>query len=452
METGEAIEDKFSKKHPCFQTDTKIGIIGGGPSGLSTAYALCKLGYSNVTVLEKHHSVGGMCESVDIEGRIYDLGGQVLAANSAPTIFHLTNQINTSTGHYTDTKLIDDYISIISLTLKLQDEATSTSRIGIHAISNIASDPTPSFLKSHGLNIPKSVAYGFTASGYGFVQDMPYAYVHEFTRTSMSGKIRRFRGGYTSVWDKISKQLPVKVYCNARVVRVGRNDDNINVEVEIGEKLDMEFDKLIISGSFPVDGGKTYRSPLETTEEFVNKDMDLSDLEKELFSKVEIIDYYTTVLKIDGLDHIRVGFYYFEEFMDDPNTIGNPVAMQRFYSDTNIFLFWSYGNAADIVGETVMKLAVDAVTRLGGKVNKVILQRRFKYFPHVNSQEMKDGFYEKVENRLQGQNNTYYVGGLMAFELTERNAAYAFSLVLKHFASDNQKPSFPYIKVQNFRY
>ncbi|GKC95654.1 acyl carrier protein-like protein, partial [Tanacetum coccineum] len=62
METCEAIEDQFSKLHPCFHTDTKIGIIGAGSSGLSAAYALCKLGYTNVTILEKHHSVRGMCE------------------------------------------------------------------------------------------------------------------------------------------------------------------------------------------------------------------------------------------------------------------------------------------------------------------------------------------------------------------------------------------------------
>ncbi|KAM0013820.1 putative dihydropyrimidine dehydrogenase (NADP(+)) [Helianthus debilis subsp. tardiflorus] len=73
MEIGEAIEDKFAKVHPRFETNTRIGIIGGGPSGLSAAYALCKLGYSNVTVLEKHHSVGGMCESIDIEGKFLDL-------------------------------------------------------------------------------------------------------------------------------------------------------------------------------------------------------------------------------------------------------------------------------------------------------------------------------------------------------------------------------------------
>ncbi|GKA21886.1 hypothetical protein Tco_0707848 [Tanacetum coccineum] len=119
--------------------------------------------------------------------------------------------------------------------------------------------------------------------------------------------------------------------------------------------------------------------------------MDLCDLEKELFSKVETIDYYTTVLNIDGLEHIPVGFYYFREFMDDPKTIGNPVAMQRFYLDTNIFLFWSYGNSADIMGEKVTQLAVDAVTSIGGKVEKVILQRRFKYFPHV-SQARNEGW------------------------------------------------------------
>ncbi|KAI3742376.1 hypothetical protein L1987_60056 [Smallanthus sonchifolius] len=84
-------------------------------------------------------------------------------------------------------------------------------------------------------------------------------------------------------------------------------------------------------------------------QEFVNEAMDLSDLEKEVFSKVKTIDYYTTVLNIDELDHIPAGIYYFGEFMDDPNTISKPVAMQRFYPDTNIFLFWSYGNSVDIV-------------------------------------------------------------------------------------------------------
>lgn len=96
----------------------------------------------------------------------------------------------------------------------------------------------------------------------------------------------------------------------------------------------------------------------------------MSELERELFSKVRTIDYYTTVLKISGLDHIAMGFYYFAEFIDDPAAIGHPVAMQRFYADTNIFLFWSYGNSKDIDGPKVTELAVNTVRSMGVKSRK----------------------------------------------------------------------------------
>ncbi|XP_050371520.1 uncharacterized protein LOC126789414 [Argentina anserina] len=462
MDPGKSIEDQFSKLHPCLPLKTRIGIVGAGPSGLSAAYALVKLGYSNVTVLEKYHSVGGMCESVDIEGNIYDLGGQVLAANSAPVIFHLAKEtaseleemdshklalIDNATGEYEDIKVADDYVSVISLTLELQDKVKNSGRIGIHALSEFASHSTPSYLERQGFSsIPKSVAYGYTASGYGYVEDMPYAYIHEFTRTSMAGKIRRFKGGYTSLWKKISKSLPM-VRCNTEVLAVRRYSDYVSIDVKKsdGEIQNMVFDKIIISGSFPLNYGRTYRSPSHSTEHKIEV-MDMSDGEKELFSKVQTIDYYTTVLKVKGLEHMPIGFYYFSEYISNPATIGHPVAMQRFFADTDIFLFWSYGNSVDIMGPTVTELAIEAVKRIGGEIKEVVLQRRFKYFPHVDSQAMMNGFYDKVESELQGMRNTYYVGGLMAFELTERNSSYAMALVCKHFANDNPLPKFPYVK------
>ncbi|KAF3655908.1 hypothetical protein T459_01515 [Capsicum annuum] len=465
MEPREAIDELFLKLHPCFGTNTKIGIIGGGPSGISAAYALVKLGYTNITILEKYHSVGGMCESVDIEGNIYDLGGQVVAANSAPTIFHLAREIKAdveemdnhkfalidSTGKYNDIQVVQDYVSVIPLTLKLQDEAKASGRIGVHGVSEAAADLCPAFLEDNGLkSVPKAVAYGYTASGYGFVQDMPYAYLHEFIRTSMAGKIQRFKKGYTSIWKKLSERLPVTLLCNNEVVSLKRDSLGVHVDVknEIdGELKTLEFDKIVVSGSFPFTGGKFYRSPASSNASVSkSRRIDMNSLEEELFDKVQTIDYYTTVLKITGFDHIPMGFYYFGEFMNDPKAIGNPVAMQRFYNDTNVFLFWSYGNSVDIVGSKVTELLIKVVESMGGLVEKVVLQRKFKYFPHVNSQDMKEGFYEKVENQLQGQQNTYYVGGLMAFELTERNASYAMALMRKHFTSNSAMPAFPYVK------
>lgn len=128
--------------------------------------------------------------------------------------------------------------------------------------------------------------------------------------------------------------------------------------------------------------------------------MDKSDLENDLFSKVRTIDYYTTVVKIKGFEHIPVGFFYFGEYMDDPATIGNPVAMQRFHADTDIFLFWSYGNAVAVTGLVVTEFVINAVKSMGGEVETVILQRRFKYFPHVGSEGTRIYIY-----MLYGVNN-----------------------------------------------
>ncbi|KAH6757202.1 hypothetical protein C2S53_017070 [Perilla frutescens var. hirtella] len=488
---------------------------------------------------------------------------------------HKLALIDSCTGKYQDIQVADDYVSVITLTLELQEEAKKSGRIGVHAVSDSASELTPAFLEGHGFeSVPKSVAYGYTASGYGFVQDMPYAYIHEFTRTSMAGKIRRFKGGYMSFWEKISESLPAEILCNNEVTSIRRRSSGIEIEVrQNGETTSsLEFDKLIVSGAFPFIHGKTYRSPSiaptaalspsslthpqnlgdvagntslahynplinearESARKKANDDgavaskslcaelahqgcalslarwglrtedarltllcrgmraelpvmpsfrywvpppwawdvsngiradpgyarldlgaslvdkrrdlMDFSELERELFSKVQTIDYYTTVLRIKGFENLPVGFYYFGEFMDDPQTIGNPVAMQRSYSDTDVFLFWSYGNSAEIKGQEVTQLALDAVKRMGGEVISVVLQRRFNYFPHVQTQDMKQGFYDRIEKELQGEHSTYYVGGLMAFELTERNSSYAMALVGRHFACDDPLPRFPYVK------
>ncbi|XP_051217809.1 uncharacterized protein [Lolium perenne] len=462
MGPKKSIDDKFSKFHPSLPVDTRIGIVGAGPSGLSAAYALAKLGYCNVTVFEKCHTVSGMCESIDIEGRTYDLGGQVIAANSAPAITHLAKEvgaefeemdshklalIDSQTGNIRDLEVAEDYVSMLSLTLKLQDEANKSGRVGIHALSGLASDPTLQFLKQHGINsVPKSVAYGYTASGYGFVQDMPYAFIQEFTRTSMAGKIRRFKHGYMSMWEKLSQSLPFEVLCGTEVLRVKRNNGGANVTIKTnnGDEQIIEFEKIIFSGALGFKNGNTYRSSNLTDGE--NEVVELNDLEKELFSKVQTVDYYTTVVKINGFEHMPKGFYYFGEFMEDPATIGKPVAMQKFFDDTDIFLFWSYGNSADIKGSFVAKCVTDIVSSMGGTPQKVLLQRRFKYFPHVSSEDMKDGFYEKFESQLQGFQNTYYVGGLLAFELTERNASYSIETVCKHFAVDVEQTVTPYVK------
>ncbi|THG20212.1 hypothetical protein TEA_028767 [Camellia sinensis var. sinensis] len=188
--------------------------------------------------------------------------------------------------------------------------------------------------------------------GSGLLVEQGYAYIHEFTRTSMAGKIRRFKDGYMRFWQKISEALPIECAATLKY---------------------WQFDAVHVVSALML---KAF-----LTAEDENHVMDYVSWKR------------------------TFGFYYFDEFMDDPATIGNPVAMQRFYAETDIFLFWSYGNSADIMGTRVTELAMDAVKNMGGIVEKVVLQRRFKYFPHVNSQ----------------------------------------ALVCKHFANDSSLPTFPYL-------
>ncbi|MCG6136918.1 MAG: hypothetical protein MET45_20155 [Nostoc sp. LLA-1] len=57
---------------------------------------------------------------------------------------------------------------------------------------------------------------------------------------------------------------------------------------------------------------------------------------------------------------------------------------------------------------------------------------QWPYFPHVSSEAMQAGFYDRLE-ALQGQRQTFYVGGLLNFELVETIVEYSQHLVKKNF-------------------
>ena len=67
-----------------------------------------------------------------------------------------------------------------------------------------------------------------------------------------------------------------------------------------------------------------------------------------------------------------------------------------------------------------------------GKPN-VIYKFQPYYFPHVYSEDYKDGWYDKVEAR-QGKNNTYYGGEIMSFGDRDETCEYSRDLVSRFFA------------------
>jgi protoporphyrinogen oxidase len=57
----------------------KIGILGGGLSGISLAYFLQnKHGIDRIEILEKEHEPGGLCRSFNLNGLSYDIGPHII--------------------------------------------------------------------------------------------------------------------------------------------------------------------------------------------------------------------------------------------------------------------------------------------------------------------------------------------------------------------------------------
>jgi phytoene dehydrogenase-like protein len=64
-----------------FPKDTRIGIIGAGPAGLTAGHFLHKLGYENITILEQAGRVGGKCCSLTYGGKSFDLGANYVTVS-----------------------------------------------------------------------------------------------------------------------------------------------------------------------------------------------------------------------------------------------------------------------------------------------------------------------------------------------------------------------------------
>ena len=57
----------------------RVVVLGGGLSGLSTAYYLQKLDWvDSVRVLESDDRIGGLAKSLFVEGYTYDIGPHII--------------------------------------------------------------------------------------------------------------------------------------------------------------------------------------------------------------------------------------------------------------------------------------------------------------------------------------------------------------------------------------
>lgn len=407
----------------------RIGIVGAGPAGLTAAETLKQKGYTNVTVLEKSNRAGGKCCSIEYKGRMYELGAGILSENNH-TVRTLAERYNVKTERVdfdTPTLTVDangipipDYS--LRQKIRLMREAVAYKRllkryqrVTEHGLLHVHPDltiPFTEWAKKHRLTLlAKEFAKYFTGFGYDYLDEVPTAYVLKYydqhtIRAFLKKAFYKFPNGIQGLWTTVAAHHDVRY--NTTITRAKRE---VDVTVETHEGDTYTFDALILT------------SPLDEALKF----LDASPEETELFSQIIHCDYRTYACVIEGFPK-QTG-YAAGNFTTTRK--GYPVFWYERYQDTDLFTFYILGDWS-ISDEAVQAHIEDLIRPLGGRLERVHTIARWKYFPHVSGEDMRQGYFDKLE-ALQGKKHTYYAGELLNFSTVDLSASYAKQLVERFF-------------------
>ena len=436
-------------------TDRRIAIIGAGASGLTAADTLIQRGYENITVYEELGRVGGKVLSTNFNDHTYELGA-FWAGDGYEVIENLAEKYGvTFLDEELDYKVqrsvqgpkyeLKDYLqenfnaleiaSNIYHWMQVQRKFGYLKEAGSF-FEPIHPDLTLTF--SEFMKLYKIEAFSLSfrpfwiGCGYGYYEETPAIYVLKLMLGALDYSLKDFigvllpfgdgyknglkkaKGGYQKIWTNLANTLS-DVRLNARVDRIKRYTQDGEDKVDILANDQWEtYDAVIIS------------TDLSTALNF----LDYTDSEYELFSQVKNYRYVTQLFETDGLDYDN-STMIFMDYNATIDQIGKPTAMVNRSFAPDIWVSGQivpWGRSRKAVDQSLQ----NDIAELGGNLVKIHQTADWKYFPHVDGNSLRDGFYRKLMD-VQGQRGTWYVGGIINFETVESTASYAQKLVKENF-------------------
>jgi len=283
-----------------------------------------------------------------------------------------------------------------------------------------------------------------TTFGYGNLDEIPAPYVLRYGSVLSSlGMLlsafrfarlipaplllKRFRHGFGRLWERLAWDLNVRLSVDVKSIE--RTPDGITVRYThpvqlLNEQVthaeeEAEFDYLIIA------------CPLVRDD--MQQIMQLTEEEADLQSRLRFIPY--TVASYEIADLVlkeRVAYH-----LPLP-PIGEPMIIYQPHVDNELMVFYARRptNEPQPDDEQRLREHVDRYVRaFGGRIREDDDWHSYDawlYFKHVSAEDFRDGYYDRWE-AIQGDNRTFYVGGLFDFDYVEGIAHYSRRLVEKHF-------------------
>lgn len=420
------------------QNTPRIAIVGGGPSGMSTAHYLRQAGYTDVTVLEKNSSVGGKSNTVTHDGQNYEMGS-IMLGPSYVEVIALAKEYNQpivsfakgSTGmvEYSPT---DSRMGPLTTIQKVKYLAAAAEyhwiynkykkylqEPGMDKVPLELSMPFTEWAKknAHMSNsLVELLSHSFVSFGYGYMSEVPAAYVLRYfspqlLRSFIFGQVSMFKKGYQELWKAIAQKE--KVHTNFDVSHAVKENGVWKVQSQNGEVL--EFDSIIWTGS------------LEQAAEAMKLPKPLENV----FKSIKYEQYYSTLVEFEKLPH---GSGVITENYQASRQGGIVSWLHRWPSESDVANIYTLAND-ELTPEKVEEQILEFAKLNGFKAKKIIKNVGWKYFPHFNQETFASGAYKTIEH-YQGKDGLYFGGELLNFSTVEHSVAYAKSLVSR-FSKEN---------------
>jgi phytoene dehydrogenase-like protein len=415
--------------------EARVCVIGAGISGLGAAYYLGKRGYKRVTVLEAEPRVGGKCWTLPYAGKTYEMGSmmavetyerfmalmrELKVENSGPTLYRDFFSPEGRRVPQVPPEFMEDFKRQFERLSGILGRYDGIKKPGLSGISDELKAPFSDFCEKEGVPLVRlAFAPPFTAFGYGFLDEVPAAYVLKYLdyRTLLHfieiTHLITFVDGMQGFLERLASLLPdLRLGCPA--LHVERRGDRVEVETPRGRET---YDALIVS------------SALDRAWVYLDSDPD----ERELFGRIETRRYRCYAYRVRGIPqvsgflprnfgrdaegHLMVWYYRWQEGgLDENRLVTCYAAAPKGEED---------GGAARARME-------DDLKSLGAEPLSLYMAKEWDFFPHVGTAELRAGFYERLE-ALQGRRATYYAGEIMNFADLEACLAYSADLVERFF-------------------
>lgn len=425
--------------------ETRICIIGAGPSGVVAGDTLRKLGYKNITILEKHPSaIGGKCHTVKEDNVPLDIGAIYVFPH-----YPVVNQYIKETGCHLVEALPFVFIekngktrpfgtppAPIPFTSRIRENFNMAGQLFFkynnalkfplgevkQDIMNELSIPVGEWIKKYKLRHFHEAAFPIMRSfGFGYEEQeisaiysfqVLYLMAHQGNLLSLMNipglKLHTVKEGYGEVWRRAAEPLDVQLGVEIKSVKRHEHGVTVNTADET-----CDFDKLILACG------------LDNALEF----LDIAQEEKELFKSIKSIDVWQARFKAKGVNN---GFIL--EGNQGYDQIGYGMGGLRYGLDSDWIYYFGYTDSSIAKDDIAAAIKKDVHEKMGAEmISEPVFKSWKAYFPHFSPADVQAGHHARLE-KLQGQNNTYLTGALLANNGVEWAASHAQKLIQKHFS------------------